>query len=919
MSRAEFEGLVDDLSAELLTVDFGTQESLAQTLLQTEAIVTFLESDGRHDLAVPAQKVVSALRASAAKRGLTTQAKRTVIGQLERLTQLWYDAARSWKDATPAAGLNKLELSEAADPALLAEFIANARLTAEDLESLIDQIRGGSVEAVARLRRLIHTLKGESGMLGLDALAQLLHATESYLDYPVATWNRAEQLLLVRDWMLDALAAYEKGLLPASSARTLIHDLGRAEPAESSSPPPPALTEEDGSRVTQMCAAPLDASATSDSAKAPQPQAQPLPPKVPAPIAAPISSPPSVPSVTWDEQELELVAEFLHESQEATNTIDQILLEIEKEGPDSERINRLFRAFHTLKGVASFLRLNQIVALTHNAETMLDMVRSGKLVATTGVIDLVFDATTLLRSLLAAVESSAATSNPLAHVSGVSGLIERIQATTNGSSPPGSAMPAQPGNRIGEILLENGAISESQLQQALAAQQTSGRKLGEELIVEGAVPAKAVAQALRGQSTASAQSGKAKELVKVDLERVDSLVETIGELVIVESMVSNAPEIRALPPHLRNYLGQFAKITRELQEMGMCMRMVPLRSEFQKMARMVRDLTRRSNKLVRVELRGEQTEMDRSMVEQIADPLVHLIRNAVDHGVELPSERAAQGKPETATIVLSASHEGGSIVIEISDDGRGINRERVLAKAISQGLVAESAHLSETQIYDLLFMPGFSTAAQVTEISGRGVGMDVVKRNIEAIRGRIITQSTPGRGTSFRLVLPLTLAIIDGMVIRCGGERFIVPTLNIIESLQPTRDMLFSIAGTHEHILVRGKSLPLIRLGDLLDVDAPEVDPTKALVIIVESMRAQVALLVDEVVMKHQVVIKTLSNELGVSQVFAGAAILSNGRVGLILNVESLVESALSRATARQPEGVVIRSAAQQPTANMNP
>lgn len=603
--------------------------------------------------------------------------------------------------------------------------------------------------------------------------------------------------------------------------------------------------------------------------------------------------PQSLPTI-WDEQELELVAEFLSESQESLVGVDQVLLNIERDGPDAERVNRLFRAFHTMKGVASFLRLKQIVELSHNTETMLSSVRSGTLAAEAGVIDLVFDATTLLRSLLDAVKSALESTVPLQKVLGVDDLISRIKAATMGAIPQPALLAAQPGNKLGEILLENGALSAKQLSVALSHQKETGRLLGEQLIAEGSLPAKVLAQALRGQSAGAGTVTKTREVLKVDLERVDSLVEAIGELVIVESMVSNAPEIRTLPPHIRNYLGQFAKITRELQEQGMFMRMVPLRSEFQKMARMVRDLTRRINKQVRVELRGENTEMDRSMVEQIADPLVHLIRNAVDHGIETPAERLALGKSETGTVVLSASHEGSSIVIEISDDGRGINCDRVLEKAIAQGLVQENANLADSQIYDLLFMPGFSTAAQVTEISGRGVGMDVVKRNIEAVRGRIITTSAPGRGSTFRLMLPLTLAIIDGMVIRCGNERFILPTLNTVESLQPTPDMLFRIAGQHEHILVRGKSLPLLRLGRLLEVDGTEPDPTKALVVIVESVHANVALLVDEVIMKHQVVIKTLGTEIDTGQLFAGAAILSNGRVGLIVNVDSLVESTLT-------------------------
>jgi two-component system, chemotaxis family, sensor kinase CheA len=902
MSRAQFEELVDNLSTLLMTVDFGTIDSLNLAHQQIETVIRFLEGNRRHDLTRSSQELLGAIGEATTRQRLTPATRATLTRQLEQLTQHWYDAAKTWQDhASPNPQL--LHLSEVADPALLAEFIGNTRLTAVDLDATVDQIRAGSLDAIATLRRSIHTLKGESGMLGLDDLGRLLHATESYLETPAPCSERADQLLRVRDWVLCALTSYENGLLPGEPVQPLVAALT----ATSTHGDEVASASIPNTLSPRECVEAQHATLNPPSRPEPQPildnAAPGASPHPNAPSGATNDAPPSLRVTSappesmrnsWDEEELELVIEFLHEGKETAGAIDQTLLEIEREGPDPEHVNKLFRAFHTLKGVASFLRLHQIVALTHTTETMLDLVRGGKVAAEAGLLDLVFDATTLLRSLLEAVAQSVGQRTPLAQVDGTRELIQRIEATIRGEVPPGSALPAQTGSRIGEILTDNGAVSKAQLNQALAKQQNTGRKLGEELVSEGAVPAKVVAQALRGQTTAAQQTAKAKDLVKVDLERVDSLVETIGELVIVESMVSNAPEIQSLPMHLRNYLGQFAKITRELQELGMCMRMVPLRTEFQKMARMVRDLTRRSNKQVRIELRGEQTEMDRSMVEQIADPLVHLIRNAVDHGVEPPTDRIAAGKPETATVILSASHEGGSIVIEIHDDGRGIDRERVVAKAVSQGLVAEDATLSDSQVYDLLFMPGFSTAAKVTEISGRGVGMDVVKRNIEAMRGRILTQSVKGRGTSFRLILPLTLAIIDGMVIRSGGDRFIVPTLNIVESLQPSQDMLFSVAGASEHVLVRGQSLPLIRLGNLLEVDNPEQDPTKALAVIVESLHSKVALLVDEVVMKHQVVIKTLGSELGVVDIFAGAAILSNGRVGLILNVDSLVATALS-------------------------
>jgi two-component system chemotaxis sensor kinase CheA len=528
---------------------------------------------------------------------------------------------------------------------------------------------------------------------------------------------------------------------------------------------------------------------------------------------------------------------------------------------------------------------------------MLDRIRSGQPIPPRLAIDLVFDSTTLLRELGTYIQQTLATHCELQLHAGVPQLLVRLRQAIEGKLENAEypVQPAEPGEKLGEILVREGVVGAATITKVLQTQKSTGQKLGQALISQSQVPPKAVAHALRAQQMSSEVNSKLKEVVKVDLERVDNLVEAIGELVIVESMVSNAPEIRLLPAHLRNYLGQFAKITRELQELGMCMRMVPVRAEFQKMTRIMRDLARRSNKQVRMELSGEGTEMDRVMVEQIADPLVHLIRNAMDHGIEPVEDRRAAGKPDTGTVRLSACHEGGSIIIEITDDGRGINRERVLAKAISQSIIDKNATLSDAQIFDLLFAPGFSTAQQVTEISGRGVGMDVVKRNIEAVRGRIITSSTPGRGTTFRLVLPLTLAIIDGMVIRCGDERFILPTLNIVESLQPTADMLFSISGTNEHILVRGQTLPLVRLNRLLDVSGSENEPTKALVIIVESLRTQIALLVDEVVMKQQVVIKTLNHDLDSSRIFAGAAILSNGRVGLIVNVESLIDVSRER------------------------
>jgi len=902
---------------ELVVLCLGGAIEEPQALSQAGRLLTELEQQPRLQACKEELSKVRAARTKieqllASSKPPTRRISNQLTEQLEELSHVLYGIAtqteESQKEPVAQTKDTEFHLPPEVDEPLFNEFVSNTRLALEDLEREIEQLRLESPDALLVVKRRIHTLKGEAGMLGLADLEHILHCSETFLEQPTPAWDRADRMLLVRDWVSDAIAAYANHQFPSivpERVEQLLKVRSVVPPRARSSKPVPAVAPGQDSVLSDDSAAPppraVQAFSLSAAPRAPAPvgesgatPAQSL--KVDATELDAVESKSTQPC-PWPAEDDELVVEFLSEVDEHLSTVDQVLIDAEQTGIDAERINRLFRAFHTLKGVASFLRLQQIIDLTHATETMLDRIRSGQPIPIACAIDLVFDATTLLRKLAQFTQECLTQRSDLKIHEGVAPLLQRLKAATEGNVEHclQSIPQALPGEKLGEILVRQGVIDDATVQEVLSAQKLSGNRVGQELITTANVPAKTVAHALRAQRTSNETTAKMKEVVKVDLERVDMLVEAIGELVIVESMVSNAPEIRQLPPHLRNYLGQFAKITRELQELGMCMRMVPVRAEFQKMARMTRDLARRSNKVVRMEFTGEGTEMDRVMVEQLADPLVHLIRNAVDHGIEPAEERRAAGKPEAGVVRLSACHEGGNIIVEISDDGRGINRERVLAKAISQGIIDKNASLSETQIFDLIFAPGFSTAQQVTEISGRGVGMDVVKRNIEAVRGRIMTTSVPGKGTNFRLVLPLTLAIIDGMVIRCGEERFILPTLNIIESLQPTPAMLFSFSGAQEHILVRNQTLPLIRLNRLLDVRDGETDPTKALVIIIESLRSQVALLVDEVVMKQQVVIKTLNHELDSSRIFAGAAILSNGRVGLIINVESLIDVSRER------------------------
>jgi two-component system chemotaxis sensor kinase CheA len=595
--------------------------------------------------------------------------------------------------------------------------------------------------------------------------------------------------------------------------------------------------------------------------------------------------------VERDTETVDLIGDFIEEATEALARADELLLGIEKSGPDPAKVHALFRVFHTIKGVAGFLELQEVVSLAHATEGLLNLAREKQIDLDGEPFDVVFDATALLRRQLDDLHRAVEARVAVAVDPEVAMLVVRIDRAA------GMGIGAAPAVKKEYVLRKPKGPPAAGAAVAPASAAAPAR----EPTVEGAPRAEQPVQPRGDGKLDRDVIAQIRETVKVDLERVDSMVEMIGELIIVESMIIYSPEIAALGSlRLRNYLNQLNKISRDLQNVAMRMRMVPVRSAFQKMARLARDLSRKEGKEVVLEMEGEETEMDRSMVERIEEPLVHLVRNAIDHGVEPVQERKAAGKPGRATVRLAAYHEGGSIVVEISDDGRGLQREAILARAREKGLLEPGIALEDQEIFNLLFLPGFSTAQAVTEISGRGVGMDVVKRNVEGMRGRVTVSSRPGQGTTFRMVLPLTLAIIDGMLIACGPEKYIVPSLAIVESLRPTAEMLAVMAGRGEVINVRGEILPLLRLHRLLELAGEERDPTESHVVVVEGLGRKVGLVVDDVVAQQQVVIKPLGAGLGDTEYLSGAAILSDGRVGLILNVDrlaSLVTRIRDRAT----------------------
>jgi two-component system chemotaxis sensor kinase CheA len=592
----------------------------------------------------------------------------------------------------------------------------------------------------------------------------------------------------------------------------------------------------------------------------------------------------------WDDAEM--VANFLPEAQEHLEGIETHLVYLEQHPDDLETINAIFRPFHTLKGVAGFLNLPQIQELSHEVEWLLDRVRDGQVMVSVELINLVLEAVDLLKAMLEDLQGSLTEGRGLAtfDLAPIKTKITQVDATSSDPAP-----------RLGEILVENKDLQPEELSEALDRQKSlePPAPLGEMLVQEGKVAPQKVAEALVKQlgSSGPASDSAVPETVKVDLAKVDNLVDLMGELVIVQSQVCQNQKIADLADQkLERDLGQMARITSELQKISMSLRMVPIGTTFRKMVRLVRDLSHKVGKEVDLILEGEETEIDRSMVEAIYDPLVHLVRNSVDHGLETTEERKNRGKPPSGRLLLRAFHQGGDIIIEIEDDGRGLNREAILAKAAERGLVPPGQTLSPEKIDHLIFEPGFSTAPTVTEISGRGVGLDVVKQTITRLRGKIDISSKAGEGSRFLLRLPLTLAIIDGMVVQVGSERYILPTVGVRETLRPSPDDYFTVQHEGELIRVREQLMPLMRLHRLFGVGNRDVHPSEALVMVVEHEGDKRALLVDDILGKQEIVIKSLGYFFKNQEGLAGGTILGDGRVGLILDLAGLFH--LERATS---------------------
>ncbi|ASC68146.1 chemotaxis protein CheA [Achromobacter denitrificans] len=425
------------------------------------------------------------------------------------------------------------------------------------------------------------------------------------------------------------------------------------------------------------------------------------------------------------------------------------------------------------------------------------------------------------------------------------------------------------------------------------------------VVAESAAAAEAITQAARAaRPAAPAHADKESTSIRVGVEKVDQVINLVGELVITQAMLAQTASTLdpVLHDRLLNGMEQLERNARDLQEAVMSIRMMPMDYVFSRFPRLVRDIASKMGKQIELQTYGRATELDKSLIERIIDPLTHLVRNSLDHGIETPEKRVASGKDPVGQLVLSAQHNGGNIVIEVSDDGAGLNREKILKKAISQGL-AVNENSPDDEIWQLIFAPGFSTAEKVTDISGRGVGMDVVRRNIQDMGGHVQLSCEPGNGTTTRIVLPLTLAILDGMSVRVGEETFILPLNHVTESLQPTNDQIYSVAGNERVMHVRGEYLPLVEMHRVFSVGGAQTDPTQAIAVIMQAEDRRFALLVDHLIGQHQVVVKNLESNYRKVPGISAATILGDGSVALIVDVFALARA--NRERWSQPEAIL--------------
>jgi two-component system chemotaxis sensor kinase CheA len=725
------------------------------------------------------------------------------------------------------------------DQELLVEFVEKHTTGLDDFEALLldpAHIDSDYIEASRIARGYIHNLKGDAGSLGLKGIESVCHFVEDKIDND-GIKDIIDSLLNFKEWVSSWLKAIAAGVFNAEKSSDFkprfLESLGSSK-SQNNTPNNTSIQADSDFPCANMD---LLAELLAEDSKA---EEKDLTSEYPI------------------EGDQEVFVEFVTEAEDHLGAVESTILDASG-SYDKEMIDTIFRGVHSIKGASSYFKLLEVTETAHHTETLLDEVRSGKRNFDQGLAELILVFVDLQRRLIAAAKQAASNGTKIKPISDSTEYLEQLHNYSKN------------GKNSSEIKDNNKKI------------ELSNPKLNKEDNSQKA-------------SDKSADKGEKldiKNYVKVETDRLDHLIDAIGEMAIYSSMlIDNVRVHMSGNEHLIKVTHQVEKFGRELQQIGMGMRLIPIRGLFQKMSRLVWDVARKIGKEVKFSMEGEDTELDRTIIEKLADPLMHMIRNAIDHGVEPPDEREKSGKNRAGTIELKAFHSGGNIHIQIIDDGRGLNPEKLINKAREKGIISEHDKLTDKEAYQLIFAAGFSTAAAVTDISGRGVGMDVVRRNIESMRGRVHIDSNLGKGTIFTIELPLTLAIIDGISVKVGPEVFIIPTLSVVEFMQPKSEQINKALDKGETFFFRGKYLPLYRLDRLFEVPNSKSELVEALVVVVEDAGKQFALVVDDIINTHSTVIKSVGEMFATTRGLAGGAIMPSGDIALILDLRSLLELA---------------------------
>lgn len=761
------------------------------------------------------------------------------------------------------------------DLEIFADFVEESGEMMDEVEPQLVEVAQNSTESgevdpetINSAFSLFHALKGSAGFLGLTTIVKLTQKAENLLDLfckQEAQLEGPDATLLLQTIdllrkVMDDLGESGKDETFADEVETTV---GRLQASiEAKKDPSRAQTSAPVTRDETTATADIPETAASVAGDAEE------------------GEDPSVPQIQIT---AEMHSRFMEEAEELLDASEQDLLQaLDGDGGDVDLAEAL-RCLHSFKGNSGFMGYTHLEKLTHKVESTLEKVVDGEITADGQALNIFLNVVDTLRGALADVAEEHG-----CDVAAMNKLHGDLDSLLEGDEGRPGRTPEKSGS--------------NQSTAALQAPETPETPETPESFPKSRPAAAATQDAANGATTAAARTSGKKPggSIRVDLSKLDSLINLVGELVIAEAMVTRNPDLEGQEfENLDKASHHLRRITNDLQDVAMSVRMVPLAGTFQKMVRLVHDTAVKAGKKVNLNLCGEDTEVDKTVIEMISDPLVHIVRNAIDHGLETPEERVRTEKKEMGQVTIQARHESGEVWILVSDDGRGMDRQAILTKAIEKGLVeGDGSDLRDEDVYKLIFEPGFSTASSVTEISGRGVGLDVVKKNIEKINGRVDIKCTPGAGSQFIMRIPLTMAIIEGMLVRVGRSTYNIPLLSIREAFRPEADQVTTTPDNIEVVKLRNDMIPVVRIHNLYGMEPSFDQLTEGILVIVENDGVSAALFVDEILGQQQTVVKGLSDYVGSLHGVSGCTILGDGRISLILDVATILAGAATAAAA---------------------